>query len=210
MTQPAPDLTVAIMAGGQSSRMGQDKSFVPFEGRPLIEGVVERVAGLGAETMLITNKPADYAYLGLPMHSDIIPDMGPLGGIYTAVTHARHPHTLVVACDMPWLNRDLLGYLIGLRHQADIIVPRWGKFPEPLHAIYGKGCLPPIQDQLQSGWLKVVGFYGQVQVRFVDRPEIERFDENGRSFANLNTPEELAKAEGRRQKAVGKGKRDEE
>ncbi len=207
MTQPAPDLTVAIMAGGQSSRMGQDKSFVPFEGRPLIEVVAERVVGLGAELILITNKPADYAYLGLPMYSDIYPNMGPLGGIYTAVTHASHPHTLVVACDMPWLNRDLLGYMIGLRHQADIIVPRWDKFPEPLHAIYGKACLPPIHDQLQTGWLKVVGFYGQVQVQFVDRSEIERFDANGRSFANLNTPEELAKAEGRRMKDEGRGKR---
>jgi molybdenum cofactor guanylyltransferase len=209
MTQPASDLTVAIMAGGQSSRMGQDKSFVPFEGRPLIEVVKERVAELGAETVIITNKPAEYAYLGLPMYSDITPNMGPLGGIYTAVHQARHPYTLVVACDMPWLNRDLLTYMIGLRHQADIIVPRWDRFPEPLHAIYNKTCLPPIHEQLQAGQLKIVRFYGQVQVRFVDRAEIERFDENGRSFANLNTPEDLAKAEGKRQREKERGKKDE-
>jgi molybdenum cofactor guanylyltransferase len=195
MTQPATDLTVAIMAGGQSSRMGQDKSFVPFQGRPLIEVVRERVAGLGAELVVITNKPDEYAHLGLPMYSDVYPNMGPLGGIYTAVYHARHPYTLVVACDMPWLNRDLLDYMIGLRHQADIIVPRWDKFPEPLHAIYSKACLPPILAQLQSGQLKVVRFYGQVQVHFVDRPAIEQFDKDGRSFANLNTPEELSRAE---------------
>jgi molybdenum cofactor guanylyltransferase len=195
MTQPATDLTVAIMAGGQSSRMGQDKSFVPFQGRPLIEVVRERVAGLGTELVVITNKPDEYAHLGLPMYSDVYPNMGPLGGIYTAVYHARHPYTLVVACDMPWLNRDLLDYMIGLRHQADIIVPRWDKFPEPLHAIYSKACLPPILAQLQSGQLKVVRFYGQVQVHFVDRPAIEQFDKDGRSFANLNTPEELSRAE---------------
>jgi molybdenum cofactor guanylyltransferase len=195
MTQPATDLTVAIMAGGQSSRMGQDKSFVPFQGRPLIEVVRERVAGLGAELVVITNKPDEYAHLGLPMYSDVYPNVGPLGGIYTAVYHARHPYTLVVACDMPWLNRDLLDYMIGLRHQADIIVPRWDKFPEPLHAIYSKACLPPILAQLQSGQLKVVRFYGQVQLHFVDRPAIEQFDKDGRSFANLNTPEELSRAE---------------
>jgi molybdenum cofactor guanylyltransferase len=203
MTQPATDLTVAIMAGGQSSRMGQDKSFVPFQGRPLIEVVQERVTGLGAELVVITNKPDEYAYLGLPMYSDVYPNMGPLGGIYTAVYHARHPYTLVVACDMPWLNRDLLVYLIGLRHQADIIVPRWDKFPEPLHAIYTKACLPPILEQLQSSQLKVVRFYGQVQVHFVDRPAIEQFDKDGRSFANLNTPEELSKAESGRMKDEG-------
>jgi molybdenum cofactor guanylyltransferase len=203
MTQPASDLTVAIMAGGQSSRMGQDKSFVPFQGRPMIEVVRERVAGLGAELVVITNKPDEYAHLGLPMYSDVYPNMGPLGGIYTAVYHARHPYTLVVACDMPWLNRDLLAYMIGLRRQADIIVPRWDKFPEPLHAIYSKACLPPILAQLQSGQLKVVRFYGQVQVHFVDRPAIEQFDKDGRSFANLNTPEDLSQAESGRMKDEG-------
>jgi molybdopterin-guanine dinucleotide biosynthesis protein A len=197
MIQPTPDLTVAIMAGGQSSRMGQDKSFVLFQERPLIEVVQERVTGLGAELILITNKPADYAHLGLPMYSDVYPGCGPLGGIYTAVYHAQHPHTLVVACDMPWLNRELLAHLISLRHQADIIIPRWQKFPEPLHAIYSKTCLPPIEAQLQSGQLKITRFFGQVVVHFVDRPVIEQFDKDGRSFANLNTPEELARAKNR-------------
>jgi molybdenum cofactor guanylyltransferase len=203
MIQPTPDLTVAIMAGGQSSRMGQDKSFVPFQGRPMIEVIRERVAGLGAELVVITNKPDEYTYLDLPTYRDVYPDMGPLGGIYTAVYHARHPYTLVVACDMPWLNRDLLSYMIELRQQADIIVPRWEKFPEPLHAIYSKACLPPIQEQLHSGQLKITRFWGQVNVHFVDRPVIEQFDAYGRSFANLNTPEELAKAESGKMKDEG-------
>ncbi|MFO7539078.1 MAG: molybdenum cofactor guanylyltransferase [Chloroflexota bacterium] len=194
MIQPTTDLTVAIMAGGQSSRMGQDKSFVPFQGRPMIERVQERVTGLGVELVVITNHPDEYAYLGLPMYSDIYPDRGPLGGIYTAVFQARHPYTLVVACDMPWLNRALLVHMIRLRRQADIIVPRWEKFPEPLHAIYSKACLPPIKEQLQSDQLKITRFFGQVEVHFVDRPVIEQFDPDGRSFANLNTPEELAQA----------------
>jgi molybdenum cofactor guanylyltransferase len=136
-------LTVAIQAGGKSSRMGTDKAFVPFQGRPMIEVVLERVAGLGDELILITNKPDDYAHLGRPMFGDVYPDSGPLGGIYTAVYHAAHPHTLVVACDMPWLNRPLLEYMAGLRESADIIVPRWDKFPEPLHAIYNKACIGP-------------------------------------------------------------------
>ncbi|MFZ1400056.1 MAG: molybdenum cofactor guanylyltransferase, partial [Candidatus Promineifilaceae bacterium] len=107
----ANNLTVAIMAGGQSSRMGTDKSFVLFEGRPMIEVVIDAVAGLGDEMLLITNKPADYAHLKLPMVSDVYPDHGSLGGIFTAVHAATHPHTLVVACDMPWLNRPLLEHM---------------------------------------------------------------------------------------------------
>ena len=187
-------LTVAIQAGGQSSRMGTDKSFVLFEGRPMIEVVRERVQGLGNELILITNKPDAYRHLGLPMFGDVYPDHGPLGGIYTAVYHAAHPHVLIVACDMPWLNRDLLTYMIGLRQTADIVVPRWEKYPEPLHAIYSKACLPAIQEKLEAKQLKITRFFGQVDVRFVEREEIRRFDEDGRSFANINSPQDLKEA----------------
>ena len=185
-------LTVAIQAGGKSSRMGTDKSFVPFLGRPMIEVVRERVEGLGDELILITNTPEPYAYLGLPMFSDDYPDTGPLGGIYTAIRHARNQHVLIVACDMPWLNRPLLEYMIGLRETADVVVPRWDKFPEPLHAVYSQACLEPIREKLAAGMLKITAFYGRVSVRFVERPEIERFDPQGRSFVNVNTPDDLA------------------
>ncbi len=186
------NLTIAIQAGGKSSRMGTDKSFVPFLGRPMIEVVRERVEGLGDELILITNTPEPYAYLGLPMFGDDYPDTGPLGGIYTAIRHARHPRTLIVACDMPWLNRPLLEYMVGLRETADIIVPRWDKFPEPLHAIYSQACLEPIREKLEAGILKITAFYGRVSLRFVDRAEIARFDPEGRSFINVNTPDDLA------------------
>lgn len=188
-------ITLAIQAGGKSSRMGVDKSFVLLNGRPLIEIVRDAVTGLGDELIVITNKPEAYAHLGLPMFGDLYPDHGPLGGIYTAVHHAQHPHTLIVACDMPWLNRDLLAYMLTLRHTADVIVPRWQKFPEPLHAIYSKNCLDPIAENLQTQQLKITSFYGRVAIRFVDREEIERFDAHGRSFANINTPQELEQAD---------------
>jgi molybdenum cofactor guanylyltransferase len=188
-------LTVAVQAGGKSSRMGTDKAFVPFQGRPMIEVVLERVAGLGDELILIANDPVAYSYLGLPTYSDVYPDCGPLGGIYTAIYHATHPDTLVVACDMPWLNRPLLEYMASLRETADIIVPRWDKFPEPLHAIYGKACLSPMAEKIEAGQLKITGFFGRVRVRFVERGEIERFDPAGRSFANVNTPDDLAEQE---------------
>ena len=120
--------------------MGRDKSFVLLNGRPMIEVIIEKVAGLGDETILITNKPDEYAHLGLPMFGDVYDDHGSLGGIYTAVYYASHPHALIVACDMPWLNRYLLQYMVNLKDEADIVVPRWEKFPEPLHAIYvGQG-----------------------------------------------------------------------
>ena len=190
-------LTVAIQAGGKSSRMGTDKSFVLFQGRPLIEVVREAVEGLGDELIIVTNKPDDYAHLGLPMVGDLYPETGPLGGIYTALHHATHPHLLTVACDMPWLNRPLLEYMAGLRSTADVIVPRWDKFPEPLHAVYSQACLEPIREKLEAQMYKITAFYGRVSLRFIDRAEIERFDPDGRSFINVNTAQDLAEEEGR-------------
>ena len=81
--------------------------------------------------------------------------------------------------------------MIDLRETADIVVPRWEKFPEPLHAIYSKACLPPIYEKLQAQQLKITGFFGRVSVRFVDRGEIEQWDVDGRSFTNINTPQDL-------------------
>jgi molybdopterin-guanine dinucleotide biosynthesis protein A len=193
-----PKLTVAIEAGGNSSRMGTDKSFVLFQGRPMIEVVRDQVAGLGDELILITNRLDDYAHLNLPMFGDVYPDHGSLGGIFTAVSHAQYPHTLIVACDMPWLNRPLLQHMIGLRETADVVVPRWENYPEPLHAIYSKSCLPAIEQKLKAGQLKITGFFSEVAVRYVERAEIGRFDGDGRSFANINTPFELEEVNGNR------------
>jgi molybdopterin-guanine dinucleotide biosynthesis protein A len=192
-----PDLTVAVMAGGKSSRMGTDKSFVPLLGRPLIEHVLTKVFGLGNETIIIANKPESYAYLGLPIFGDIYTNLGPLGGLHSAFHNAANPFILVVACDMPWLNRPLLAYLISLRTTADVVVPRWGKYPEPMHAVYRKSCLNAVESNLQAGTLKLISFYGQVAVRFVNRDEIEQFDPEGQSFVNVNTPGDLSLAKKR-------------
>ncbi len=187
----AAGLTVAIQAGGKSTRMGIDKSFVPFNGRPMIEIVKDQVTGLGLETILISNNPAPYAYLDLPTYSDLYPDKGPLGGIFTALNASQYHHVLIVACDMPWLNRPLLQHLVSLKETADIIVPRWEKFPEPLHAVYNKTCIAPIEKRLMADKLKITGFYIDVRVRFVERDDIVRYDPQGRSFTNVNAPEDL-------------------
>jgi molybdopterin-guanine dinucleotide biosynthesis protein A len=194
-TKRATDLSIAIMAGGKSVRMGTDKAFVPFRGKTMIEHVIERVQGLSEDIFIVTNKPESFEVFGFPTVSDIYQNCGPLGGIHTALHHLLSGHLLIVACDMPWLERDLLDYMISVRAEGDIVVPRWDKFPEPLHAIYSKTCQGPVEDSLDSGVLKVVGFYGKVTVRYVERNEIERFDPHGRSFANLNTPTDIEDAE---------------
>jgi len=188
-------LSVVVMAGGKSSRMGTDKSFVPVLGRPMVEHVLGKVLDLGQETIIIANEPENYRYLGLPVFSDLQKNCGPLGGIFTALSVTTHPYILVVACDMPWLNPSLLEFLLSLRVTADVIVPRWNDYPEPLHAVYSKSCLGPVEQNIQAGNLKTISFYGEVNVRYVDRDEICHYDPHGISFANINSPEDLRKAE---------------
>jgi molybdopterin-guanine dinucleotide biosynthesis protein A len=191
MSEP---LTVAVLAGGKSSRMGTDKSFVRVLGRPLIEDILDHLHGLGAETIIITNKPESYAYLGVPTFTDVLPEKGALGGIYTALYHSAQPHTLCVACDMPFVVRPLLDYLIALTPEGDAVVPRLGGEAEPFRAIYSRACLDPIRRALEAGQLRIISFFPDVRVRFVDEAEIDRFDPQHLSFFNVNTPEDLEAA----------------
>lgn len=187
-------LTVALLAGGKSSRMGTDKAFVRVLGRPLIEDILAQVDGLGAETLIVTNRPDDYGYLGLPLFRDVLPDKGALGGIYTALHSATQPHVLCLACDMPFVVRPLLEYFISLIPEGDIVMPRLGAESEPFRALYSRACLAPIRAALDSGKMRVISFFPQVRVRYVDEPEIDRFDPAHRSFFNVNTPDDLTQA----------------
>jgi molybdenum cofactor guanylyltransferase len=188
------DFTVAIIAGGKSSRMGTNKSFVELHGKPIIEHVISRVAEFG-EPILITNQPAEYAHLNLPMYGDVLPEKGSLGGIYTALYYSSTPYTLVVACDMPFVNPALLRYMLTLREGFDVIVPRVEGYPEGLHAVYSRACLQPIRQKLDQDKLKVIGFYSDTIVRYLDEPEYQPLDPQGLSFFNVNTPEDLQKAQ---------------
>ena len=188
------DLTIAILAGGRSSRMGTDKAFVRVLGRPLIEEILGQSAGLGTESLIITNRPAEYAYLGVPLFGDVLPDKGPLGGLYTALHSATRPHVLCIACDMPFVVRPLLDYLISLIPEGDAIMPRLDGEAEPFRAIYSRACLAPIRAALDAGRMRMISFFPDVSVRFVDEAEIDRFDPQHLSFFNVNTPEDLEQA----------------
>jgi len=189
-------LTIAIQAGGQSRRMRRDKGLVPLDGLPMIEHLLERVRPLGDEVLITTNQPESYAYLGLRMVADEVPGEGALAGLHTALKAARGDTVLVLACDMPFVNVPLLGYLLDLSPDFDVVVPRWQDVLQTIHAVYSRQyCLPAMEDVLKRGRKRVFSFYSQVQVREISEDEIVRFDPQGLSFFNVNTPEELQEAE---------------
>lgn len=187
--------TVAIIAGGKSSRMGTDKSFVELLGKPMIEHLLSRVTDLGqAETILITNCPAEYIHLDLPMYGDVLPEKGSLGGIYTALFYSKTPRTLVIACDMPFVHPALLKHMLTLYEGFDVVAPRVNGYPEGFHAIYSRACLNLIRQNLDADKLKVTDFYSKVTVRYLDEAEYQVFDPQRLSFFNVNTPQDLQEA----------------
>jgi molybdopterin-guanine dinucleotide biosynthesis protein A len=97
---------------------------------------------------------------------------------------------------MPFIIRPLLDYFIALMPDAnaDVIMPRLGAESEPFRALYSRACLGPIRAALEAGKMRVISFFPDVRMRFVDEPEIDRFDPTHRSFFNVNTPEDLEQA----------------
>lgn len=189
-------LSVVIQAGGRSSRMGEDKGLVPLAGRPMIEHVLTRVAGLGEETLITTNNPDAYEYLGLPMASDPEPGAGALPGLRTALKAAQGDTVLVLACDMPFVNRLLLEHMLEQSNHADVVVPRWEGNYQTLHAVYNrKRTLKAVEQALAEGERRMISFYPQLRVHVVEPEQIRQYDPQGRSFFNVNTPDELKEAE---------------
>ena len=176
--------------------MGRDKALVPLAGRAMIDHILTRVAGLGEEVLVTTNDPASYEHLDLPLFEDEEPGAGALGGLYTALAAARGDTVLVLACDMPFVNRLLLEYLLSLSGEADVIVPEWDGMYQTMHAVYRrKKVLKAVEHALEAGKQRMISFYPEVTVHKVPPEEIAQFDPRGRSFFNVNTPEDLAQAE---------------
>jgi molybdopterin-guanine dinucleotide biosynthesis protein A len=192
-------LTLAIQAGGKSSRMGEDKALLPFLGKPLIERVLDRVQHLGDETIITTNHPAGYRYLGLPLVPDIILDRGALGGLYTALKAAKSPFVAVVACDMPFANAEILEHAYRLLKEhphIDAVIPGTEHGLEPLHAVYRRStCLPAVKAAIKRDKWRLISWHGNIKVHNIPPEEIRQLDPHGITFQNINTPEAFRQAE---------------
>ena len=191
-------LTVCIQAGGQSSRMGEDKALKIFLGRPLIQRVADRLTPIADEIIVTTNRPDAYAFLNLRLFSDIKPERGALGGLYTAIASATQPIVAVVACDMPFASPRLIETMSRLlvEEEADVVIAKSEGGYEPLHAVYRReACLPAIEKSIDADQWKVIAWFPQVKVRVLTMEEIKSADPDGLAFWNVNTPEEFAKAE---------------
>lgn len=189
-TPPARPVPIAgaVLAGGESRRIGRPKGLLPVGSATLIERVLRSLTEACETLLIVTNTPDLYRHLGVPMVGDALPDRRSLVGIYTALLHTGGP-VFVCGCDMPFLNPALIRHLGSLAEGVDAVVPRHAGEYEPLHAVYAKACLEPIRRCLARGD-RNTGFLREVNVRVVETEELRRLDPDLSSFVNVNTPEE--------------------
>lgn len=199
-------LTVVVQAGGQSSRMGEDKALKPFLGRPLIQRVIESLTPIADEMIVTTNRPAEYKFLNtstgsvrrLRLVADLKPGRGALGGLYTAIASASHPFVAVAACDMPFASKNFFesAYRLIVKEEADVLIAKTDEGYEPFHALYRREtCLPAIEAAINADQWKVIAWFPQVKVKILSPDEVKAIDPSGLCFWNVNTPEEFVEAE---------------
>ena len=186
-------ISAAVLAGGKSSRMGKNKALLSLNGKTLIEHVTSAALAVAEPVQVITDSPKDYTFLMLPMLADEIANLGPLGGIYTALKHCKTPHCLILACDLPFLSLELMRFLSENAGTADVFAIDAGKGVEPLCAVYSKNCLPAIEAQIAKQDYKVARLFEQVNARVVRlHPGHSLYAAN--LFHNVNTPEDFEQA----------------
>lgn len=189
-------VTAIILAGGKSRRLGKNKALETIGDISLIERTIERLKQLTGQILVVTSQeqPDLPAAVKAEILVDIYPEKGPLGGLYTGLLASQSPYSLVVACDMPFLNQALLSYMMQCSANFEIVLPRLEGNVEPLHAIYSKDCLAHIECLLKLDMLSILHLFKQTKVRYIEADEINRFDPEHLSFFNVNTADDLEKA----------------
>jgi molybdopterin-guanine dinucleotide biosynthesis protein A len=186
--------TAIVLAGGRSSRMGTPKALLLFDNTPLIVHIVSTVRSLFTDIVVVAAPGQDLPSMPVTLVRDEVAYQGPVGGIYYGLEAARGDVAFVTACDSAFLNPRLISHLVAQMSEHDAVVPYWqGRF-QPLHAVYRRSVLPLLQAQLARGELRPVTLFDKVRTRRVDEEEIRRFDPDGASFFNMNTPEDYALA----------------
>jgi molybdenum cofactor guanylyltransferase len=192
--QPIPDTTAVVLAGGKSSRMGRPKSLLLFDGEPLIVHIVRALKRMFAETVIVAAPDQELPDLPAILVRDEVAYQGPVGGIYYGLKASRGKFCFVTSCDVAFLNYALIAHVTSQISSYDVVVPFWEDRFQPLHAVYRTSVLPLLKEQLDRGELRPVYLFDKVRTRKIVEDEIRRFDPEGLSFFNMNTPDDYERA----------------
>jgi molybdopterin-guanine dinucleotide biosynthesis protein A len=190
---PNPSRSAAILAGGKSRRFGSNKALAPWFTGYVIDAVVQAAMGACQEVIIIANEPEPYSYSGLPVFPDILPGLGPLAGLQSALCHAKAEKIFLLGCDMPLLNPELLNLMWEIPTWAPVVIPGTPRGLEPLHAIYHKSLLPIVDHQINSGNLSLQSLVRDIPCHIVSPADILKVCPSFECLSSVNTPGDLAK-----------------
>jgi molybdenum cofactor guanylyltransferase len=190
------EVTGVLLAGGKSRRMGEDKRYLVVGEQTLLERGLGVLRSMFHEVLVVIAQDSAPLDIDARVVRDLVPDCGSLGGIYTGLTQATTPYIFAVACDMPFLNQAVITQFTNRRDTADIVMARLATRLHPMHALYGKGCLPAMEQMIVARQLKIQELvsHASLRVQYVTEADLLSIDPSWRSFHNVNTPEDLEAA----------------
>jgi molybdopterin-guanine dinucleotide biosynthesis protein A len=181
-------ITGVVLAGGKSTRMGRDKATLPFRGRPLIETVVDQLSSIFNRVVMSVNEQTRYRGSSCARVQDFYDEVGPIGGIASTLGVIQEP-IFCVACDMPFLNPDLIRFQCSIQ-DCDAVIPVWRGQVHVLHALYSPRLLENFEACIRKNRFRVADALLPAHVRYLQESEIKAFDPEGASFRNVNTPQQ--------------------
>lgn len=187
------DVTGVLLAGGKSRRMGEDKRYLVVGEQTLLERGLAVLRSIFHEVLVVIAQDSPLLDVDARVVRDLVPDCGSLGGLYTGLMQATTPYIFVVACDMPFLDPAVIAQFTSRRATADIVMGKLAARLHPMHALYGKRCLPAVEQMILARELKIQELvsHGSLQVQYVTEEDLRTLDPSGRSFHNVNTPADL-------------------
>ena len=193
------DTDVIILAGGKGRRLGREKAKVELDGASLLERAIKRLAPLSNEVVIVKAPKQILPPLNIPdqqlvIVTDVLPEKGPLIGIYSGLKASRASKSFVVACDMPFVNLDIARYLISKSAGYEITIPASDGYIEPLHAVYSKDCLEKAKSMIESGIFNISYLVNNSKVKHVNKSEMDHLDTNRLTYFNINTADDYNKA----------------
>ena len=199
-------MSLILLCGGRGTRLNADKAFLKFNDSTIIENVIEKLVDLFDEIILVANYNLEKYNEIIKKYNnksknkkimiveDLIKNKGPLGGIYTGLKTAKDENNLVLGCDMPFVNADLVKYMLRFDNY-DAVVSKHKDKIEPLYSVYNKNITQLIESQIKNNNLKIRDMiYSLKKVKYIEEKDIKRFDKNLQCFFNINNKYDLDKA----------------
>jgi molybdopterin-guanine dinucleotide biosynthesis protein A len=185
------EISAYIIAGGQSKRFGSDKARYRFMGKELILHVYDLISRIFENIILVSHSDMEDLLPGVERIEDLIPDLGPIGGIHTALVHSDNPIIFAVACDMPFLNADFIRFMTGFIDDHDVVIPGDGDKLEPLHALYSTKCKKEVERVIEEGGKRIVTIFENQNVKIIGSREMAGFSNSEKMFFNINSLEDV-------------------